>query len=75
MQCEICGLNYSEMRTHMTYREVYHLIYTRPHKRRHGVLGYWHELKLKQWAAHLDECAYYAAQAAAQAPELSIHAS
>jgi hypothetical protein len=32
------------------------MIYNRKWKRRHGVLGYWHELKLKMWAEHIKEC-------------------
>jgi len=74
MHCPHCGLDYDHFRTGLTFAEVYQLIYTRAHKRRHGVLGYWHELKLKQFAEHVAECSYYASQASAPAPELAAHA-
>lgn len=44
---------YDQFRAGLTYRDVYHLIYTRRHKRRRGVLGYWHELKQKMYAEYL----------------------
>lgn len=31
---------YSEFRTGLDYRQVYHMIYGRKWKRRHGVLGF-----------------------------------
>lgn len=74
MHCEYCGLDYDAFRTGLTYAEVYMLIYTRAHKRRHGVLGYWHELKGKMFAEHVAECAYYAASVSQAAPELAAHA-
>lgn len=40
----------------MNYSDVYHLIWNRPHKRRHGVLGKWREIKLQQWAEHVELC-------------------
>lgn len=48
-------LSYSEFRTGYTSRNVYYMIYTRPHKRRRGVLGYWHELKQRMYADYLRE--------------------
>lgn len=52
----------------MTYSEVYHLIFNRPHKRRAGVLGYWHELKLAAWQEHLDTCGVQPLEACQPAP-------
>lgn len=46
-------LTYAEFRTGYTSRNVYHMIYTRKHKRRRGVLGYWRELKQKLYKEYL----------------------
>ena len=48
-------LPYKKFRTGLTYREVYHMIYQRRWKRRHGVLGFWHELKLRMYDEYLNE--------------------
>ncbi|MGH8011558.1 MAG: hypothetical protein ACREQ4_03525 [Candidatus Binataceae bacterium] len=44
---------YAEFRTGLTYYEVYHMIWGRKHKRRHGVLGKWREVKLAMYAQYL----------------------
>ena len=44
---------YTRFRTGLTYKDVYHMIYTRKYKRRRGVLGFWHELKQKMYADYL----------------------
>lgn len=49
---------YEQFRTGLTYREVYHLIYGRKWKRRHGVLGYWHELKQAMYRQYLNDCLF-----------------
>ena len=54
--CSGCGLTYARFRTGLTYRQVYHLIFDRKHKRRRGVLGYWHQLKREMWAEHNEDC-------------------
>lgn len=46
-------LMYAQFRTGLTYADVYYMIYTRPHKRRRGVLGYWHQLKKAMYAEYL----------------------
>jgi hypothetical protein len=46
-------LPYDSFRTGLTYHQVYHLLYGRKWKRRHGVLGYWHELKQRLYAEYL----------------------
>lgn len=65
MVCTHCGATYDAMRTGMTFAEVRNLIITigwctkKGHVkngRRAGVLGYWHELKMGQWAQHLGLC-------------------
>lgn len=48
-------LTYDQFRTGYTFRDVYYMIYTRTHKRRRGVLGYWRELKQKMYAEYLRE--------------------
>lgn len=54
--CDRCGLCYGAFRTGLTFKDVYHMIWNRPHKRRHGVLGAWRELKRSMWREHLDRC-------------------
>lgn len=51
------ALEYGEFRTGLCYADVYYMIYSRPHKRRHGVLGKWREIKLKMYDWYLQ---YYA---------------
>jgi hypothetical protein len=45
-------LTYDEFRTGLTYKQVYHMIWDRRWKRRRGVLGYWHQLKLEMFAEY-----------------------
>jgi hypothetical protein len=45
-------LSYDEFRTGLTYRQVYHLIWTRRWKRRRGVLGAWRQIKLDMYAEY-----------------------
>jgi len=47
-------LTYSQFRTGLTYREVYHMIFNRKWKRRHGVLGKWREIKPAMYAEYLE---------------------
>jgi len=46
---------YNKFRTGRTYREVYHMIYGRRWKRRHGVLGKWREIKLAMYAQYVND--------------------
>jgi hypothetical protein len=48
-------LSYEKFRTGLSYREVYHMIYGRRWKRRRGVLGFWHEVKLRMYDEYLSE--------------------
>ena len=48
-------LPYEKFRTGLSYREVYHMIYQRRWKRRRGVLGFWHEVKLRMYDEYLSE--------------------
>ena len=49
-------VSYENFRTGFTYRDVYHTIYGRRWKRRHGVLGKWRELKLRMYIQYLEDC-------------------
>lgn len=53
-QCPHCHITYGELKTGFTFKEVYHMIYTRPYKRRRGVLGAWYELKQSLWEYHTE---------------------
>lgn len=52
-----CGAAYADFRTGQTFRSVRRMMRDDPHpghggwrqKRRRGVLGYWHELKVRMW--------------------------
>ena len=46
---------YAQFRTGLTFREVYHMIYWRNWKRRHGVLGAWYQLKQAMYAEYLND--------------------
>jgi hypothetical protein len=47
-------LPYAEFRTGLTFREVYHMIWNRPWKRRHGVLGKWREIKQAMYQQYVE---------------------
>lgn len=55
-QCPNCGTTYGKFRTGMTYRDAYQMAWCRPHKRRHTVLGIWHQVKRELWEEHLGRC-------------------
>lgn len=61
--CPFCGLKYDDFKTGLTYDDVYSMMwiddedYSRwRYKRRHSVLGFWHEYKRSLWAEHLHFC-------------------
>lgn len=60
-KCEACGISYQDFRTGLTFAEVRNMMFVGSddcgqwrHKRRHSVLGFWHELKLQAWLYHLN---------------------
>lgn len=62
--CPYCGARYRALRTRLTYRDVYELLWSPSpdpsqwrYKRRNTVLGLWHQLKLALWEEHLHGCA------------------
>ena len=65
LACDVCGLAYSELRTGETFASVKRMMRRGPdssswiYKRRHGVLGFWHQLKLMAWNSHVTECWHY----------------
>lgn len=69
-------MEYHELRTGMTYRDVYAMLWSGSdnpedwrYKRRHTVLGFWHELKLSMWQEHLYMCEKQAEYEAEQAED------
>ncbi len=56
MICPYCNLHYNDFKTGLTFQAVYDMIYHRQWKRRHGVLGYWRQLKLEMFEQHKKEC-------------------
>jgi len=48
-------ISYRDFRTGLTYAEVYHMIFGRKWKRRHGVLGKWCEIKLAMYEQYLHD--------------------
>lgn len=46
---------YADFRTGLDFKDVYHLIWGRSWKRRHGVLGKWRELKQAMYAEYLEQ--------------------
>jgi hypothetical protein len=69
VECEHCGLKYADLRTGLTYNDVYQMLWsgsdnpkTWRYKGRSGVLGLWAEIKRGMWKEHLrrcDEAAHY----------------
>jgi hypothetical protein len=65
MTCPGCGLAYDDFRTGLSFIQVRRDIISigtdrktgkTKYGRRHGTLGYWHELKMMLWDAHVGEC-------------------
>ena len=62
-ECPHCGLAYADMRTGHTYQSIYEMLWsgnedpeTWVYKRRHTILGKWHQIKLEMWDEHLFMC-------------------
>ena len=62
-ECPECGLRYRDLRTGLTYEDVFLMFWRGPddpsqwrYKKRHTVLGKWHQIKREMWAQHLSEC-------------------
>lgn len=63
-RCPSCGMTYGEMRTGLTYRDVWLFMWNAPgtpedewtYKRRGTVLGKWHQIKRELWDEHLRGC-------------------
>ena len=59
----MCGMTYDAFRTGLTFREVWQMLWVNSedssewkYKRRHTVLGLWHQIKKQMWAEHLEYC-------------------
>lgn len=46
-------LSYERFRTGLKYRDVYMMLWDRPRKSRHTVLGKWREIKQAEYAEYL----------------------
>ena len=62
-ECPICGLKYEGFRTGYTYADIFAMFWSYDEdqetwhpKRRRTILGRWHEIKLKLWAEHIENC-------------------
>jgi len=58
-------LEYRDFRTGLTFKDVYQMLAHRKYRRRRGVLGYWHQLKLEAFTEYQRRCAELTARAAA----------
>lgn len=61
--CPFCGLSYKELRTGLTYQDVFEMLWsasddpsTWRYKRRNTVLGKWYQIKQEMWAEHIGGC-------------------
>lgn len=61
--CPHCDLTYDDLRTGLTYSDVYLMFWSGSddpsdwcNKRRHTILGRWREIKLGMWQEHLEMC-------------------
>lgn len=68
-ECPHCGITYGELRTGLTYRDVWIWFHDDSpdrsewrYKRRGTVLGAWHQAKLDLWDRHIEDCALAASQ-------------
>ncbi len=60
-RCPHCNMRYRDLRTGLSYNEVFELLmdYSEDsadwsYKRRHTVLGKWHQIKREQWDYHIN---------------------
>jgi len=63
LTCPHCGISYDRFRTGLTFGEVKSLLWTNSndprdwrYKRRHTVLGLWHQIKMEMWIDHVSHC-------------------
>lgn len=61
--CPYCDFHYRDLRTGYTYQNIYEMFWvydddpsTWRYKRRHTILGKWHQLKMEMWQEHVDAC-------------------
>jgi len=59
--CPYCGLEYDDFKTGESFATIKESMYVADadpskwkYKRRHGVLGRWHDLKQELWRSHID---------------------
>jgi len=61
--CEVCGLTYERFRTGLRFADIVNMLWVDDQdstrwrqKRRHSVLGFWRETKLRMWDEHVALC-------------------
>lgn len=54
--CPSCRLQYKDMKTNLTFELVRRELKGRKFVVRSSVLGFWRELKMNYWDAHLGQC-------------------
>jgi hypothetical protein len=61
--CPICGIVYETFKTGMNFGDVRMMLWTGDpncdqwkYKRRHTVLGLWHQIKKSMWYEHVHQC-------------------
>lgn len=71
--CPACELTYDAFRTGETFASMRRAMFVETsdtnawrYKRRHGVLGFWHQWKVTMFRSHVEECEYYARLEAAE---------
>jgi hypothetical protein len=61
--CDVCGLDYDDFKTGFTYSDIFGMLWVADddpsrwrYKRRHTVLGLWHQIKQSMFREHVAEC-------------------
>jgi hypothetical protein len=60
-KCDVCGITYRQLNTGMSYRDIWALFVDNHedtslwrYKRRHTILGKWHQIKKELWRYHTE---------------------
>lgn len=80
--CPVCELVYDDFRTGFTYQDIYGMLWsasddpsTWRYKRRHTILGLWHQIKKEMWRDHVADCREQQREEAAAEVEVSVQAA
>lgn len=65
-ECPVCGFKYKNLKTGFKFEDIHQMLWVGTpdysqwkYKRRHTVLGLWHQIKMSMWDQHLKECEYH----------------